>query len=100
MATTHYVHADDQTLKTEVDIFIPEIWGDSIRASFKKSLVMGNLARDYSSLVSGGGDVIHIPTYKDVADAVAKTQGEPVDLQEMTKLKCQLLLINIMLQLL
>ena len=79
MASTHYVHADDQTLKTEVDIFIPEIWGDSIRASFKKSLVMGNLARDYSSLVSGGGDVIHIPTYKDVADAVAKTQGEPVD---------------------
>ena len=85
MATTHYVGADDQTLKTEVDVFIPEIWGDAIRASFKKNLVMGSLARDYSSLVSGGGDKIHIPTYKDVADAVAKVQGEPVDFTTNTE---------------
>ena len=79
MATTHYVHADDQMLKAEVEVFIPEIWGDAIAASFKKSLVLGNIARDYSDLITGGGDKINIPTQQFVADAVAKTTGEPVD---------------------
>tara|TARA_R100000808_G_C2131947_1_gene140983 strand:- start:257 stop:1216 length:960 start_codon:yes stop_codon:yes gene_type:complete len=87
MATTHYVHADDQTLKTELDVFIPEIWSDAIRASFHKSLVMGNIATDYSALVAGGGDKIHIPTYKDVADAAAKVQGEPVDFTTNTEVE-------------
>ncbi len=58
MATTHTIHADDQTLLTEVDVFIPEIWTNAIRASFNKKLVLGDLANDYSSLVSGGGDKI------------------------------------------
>jgi hypothetical protein len=87
MATTHYVDAADQTLKTEVDVFIPEVWSDAIRASFNKSLVLGNLATDYSSLVSGGGDKIHIPTTQDVADAVAKVQGAPVDFTTNTEVE-------------
>ena len=77
--TTHYIGDDDQYLKAEVDVFIPEVWADAIRASFQKKLVLGNLATDYSALVSGGGDTIHIPTFQDVGDAVAKVQGNPVD---------------------
>ena len=85
MATTQIIHTDDQTLKTELDVFIPEIWADSILASFKKSLVLGNIATDYSSLASGGGDKINIPTMQDVADAVAKAQGVPVDFTTNTE---------------
>ena len=85
MATTQIIHTDDQTLKTEQDVFIPEIWADSILASFKKSLVLGNIATDYSSLASGGGDKINIPTMQDVADAVAKAQGVPVDFTTNTE---------------
>ncbi|MGI9571751.1 MAG: hypothetical protein ACR2L5_00355 [Candidatus Actinomarinaceae bacterium] len=87
MATTHTIAAGDQTLKTELDVFIPEIWAESIRATFKKSLVMGNIANDYSALVTNGGDKIHIPTLQDVADAAAKVQGEPVDFTTNTEVE-------------
>jgi len=79
MASTQTIPIADQTGFDELEVFIPEIWADSIRASFKKSLVFGSLTRDYSSLISGGGDKINIPTMQDVADAVEKTQGAVVD---------------------
>ena len=79
MATTQTVAVADQMLKTEVEVFIPEIWSDAIAASFKKGLVLGNIAKDYSALVSGGGDKINIPTQQFVADAVSHTAGEVVD---------------------
>jgi hypothetical protein len=85
MATTHTIHADDQTLKTELDVFIPEIWADSIKASFNKSLVFGSLTKDYSPLVSGRGDKINIPTMQDVAVAQEKVQGAPVDFATNTE---------------
>ena len=87
MATTQIFPTAEQTLKTELDVFIPEIWADAIRASFQKKLVLGSLASDYSALVSGGGDTIHIPTYQDVSDAVSKTQGEPVDFTTNTEVE-------------
>ena len=49
--------AATQASDVELAVFIPEIWADAVRASFKKSLVMGNLAVDYSSLLTGGGDI-------------------------------------------
>ena len=85
MATTHYVAAADQTLKTELDVFIPEIWASPIEASFKRSLKLGSIVTDYSPLVTGGGDVINIPTLQDVGDAVAKVQGDPVDFTTNTE---------------
>ena len=36
MATTQIFPTAEQTLKTELDVFIPEIWADAIRASFQK----------------------------------------------------------------
>ena len=69
---------DSYSSGTENAVFIPELWGDAIRSTFKKNLVLGSLADDYSSLVSGSGDKIHIPTFADVADAVQKTQYDAV----------------------
>ncbi len=87
MATTSNIPADDQYLKSELDVFIPEIWSDAIKASFDQKLVLGALANDLSSLVGGGGDKIHIPTYADVADAGRKTQGSAVDYQTNTEVE-------------
>ena len=44
-----------QASDTELAVFIPEIWSQAVRASFKKNLVMTNVGTDYSSLVTGGG---------------------------------------------
>ena len=80
MATTATVPAGDIMLKTsELDVFIPEMWADSIRASFKKQLKLASISTDYSSVFSGGGDKVHIPTYQDVADAATKAEGTPVN---------------------
>ena len=80
MATTPTVPAAEIMLKTsELDVFIPELWADSIRASFKKQLKLAPLSTDYSALFSGGGDKVHIPTYQDVADAATKAEGTPVN---------------------
>ena len=53
---------------TELSVFIPEVWSQAVRASFKKNLVLANLGTDYSSLVSAGGDKVHIPSVADIDD--------------------------------
>ena len=78
---------DSYSSGTENAVFIPEMWGDAIRSTFKKNLVLGALANDYSSLVSGSGDKIHIPTYADVADAAAKTQYDAVTYANNTEVE-------------
>ena len=81
--------ADIYTKVTELDVFIPELWTDSIRATFKKSLKLAALSNDYSSVLqaAGGGDKIHIPTYADVADALAKGSGLQVDYAAPTEVE-------------
>ena len=71
--------------QTEIDVFIPELWADAIRSTFKKQLVLGALANDYSSLVSGGGDKIHIPSFADVADAAQKSAHTAVSYSAATE---------------
>jgi hypothetical protein len=46
---------------------------------------MGNLATDYSSLVSAGGDQVHIPSVADVADAATKAPHVPVNYTNATE---------------
>jgi len=77
--------AASQASDTELAVFIPEIWTDAVRASFKKNLVMTNLGTDYSSLVSGGGDIVHIPSVADVADAATKSPHVPVNYTNATE---------------
>ena len=52
-----------------VDVFIPELWSDGIYRYFEKNLVLKPFFDDYSSLVQGRGDVLHIPTIQEVATA-------------------------------
>ena len=78
---------DSYSSGTENAVFIPELWADAIRSTFKKNLVLGALANDYSSLVAGGGDKIHIPTFADVADAAAKTQYDSVTYANNTEVE-------------
>jgi len=86
--------AASQASDTELAVFIPEIWTDAVRASFKKNLVMTNLGTDYSSLVSGGGDIVHIPSVADVADAATKDPHVPVNYTNQTEDEIQLALTS------
>jgi len=78
---------DSYSSGTESAVFIPEMWADAIRSVFKKNLVLGALANDYSSLVTGSGDKIHIPTFADVADAAEKTQYDAVTYANNTEVE-------------
>ena len=75
---------------TELAVFIPEMWADAVRASFKKSLVMGNLAVDYSGLLSGGGDTVNVPSVADVADVATKAPHVPVNYTNATEDQLQI----------
>ena len=69
----------------ELAEFIPEIWAQAVRASFKRGLVLANVGTDYSSLLSGGGDIVHIPSVADVADIATKAPHVPVNYTNATE---------------
>ena len=77
--------AASQASDTELAVFIPEIWSQAVRASFKKNLVMTNVGTDLSSLVAGGGDTVNIPSVADVADAATKAPHVPVNYTNATE---------------
>ena len=79
-----------QASDTELDVFIPEIWAQAVRASFKKGLVLANVGTDYSSLISGGGDQVHIPSVADVANIATKAPHVPVNYTNATEDKIDL----------
>ena len=56
----------DTGVKAGLQKFVPEIWGESIKDYMEKKLVVGNLAKDLSALVAGGGDLIHIPQHDEL----------------------------------
>jgi len=66
-----------QASDTELAVFIPELWSDAVRASFKKNLVLANVGTDLSALASAGGDNIHIPSVADVPNTVTKDPHVP-----------------------
>ena len=77
--------AASQASDTELAVFIPEIWSEAVRASFKKNLVLGELSNDYSSLLSAGGDTVHVPSVADVADVATKAPHVPVNYTNATE---------------
>ena len=79
-----------QASDTELDVFIPEIWAQAVRASFKKGLVLANVGTDFSSLLSGGGDIVHIPSVADVANIATKAPHVPVNYTNATEDKISL----------
>ena len=72
-----------------VDVFIPELWSDGIMRYFEKALVLKPFFDDYSSLVQGRGDVLHIPTIQEVATAT-KAANDGVDYSVNTETEIQL----------
>lgn len=71
----YYGFTGDVTQKSDVDVFVPELWATGVKRYFEKNLVLKPFFDDYSSLVSGKGDVLHIPTMQEVAtdDKAANT---------------------------
>ena len=59
----------DATHGTQLDVFIPELWADGVYRYFEKQLVFKPFFDDYSSMVKGAGDVLHIPTVQEVSVA-------------------------------
>lgn len=68
----------DVTQKSDIDVFVPELWSAGIYRYFEKNLVFKPFFDDYSSLVKGKGDTLHIPTIQEVssADKSANTSVE------------------------
>jgi len=79
-----------QAVDTEAAVFIPEIWADAVRASFKKNLVLANLSNDMSFLVANGGDTLHIPSVADVANVADKAVHTAVSYTSQTEDKISL----------
>jgi len=75
---------------TELAVFIPEVWAQAVRASFKKGLVLGNLGTDFSSLLASGGDKVNIPSVADVANIATKAPHVPVNYSNATEDSIQL----------
>lgn len=72
-----------------VDVFIPELWSDGIYRYFEKNLVLKPFFDDYSSLVQGKSDTLHIPTIQEVATST-KTENTGVAYSVNTETKIDL----------
>lgn len=51
---------------TEVDVFIPEVWSSAVFGYLERALRWRDKVDDYSSMVTAGGDRIHVPTISEV----------------------------------
>ena len=69
MAYTAFSGDATQGTGSHLDVFIPELWADGVYRYFEKNLVLKPFFDDYSSLVAGRGDTLHIPTVQEVASA-------------------------------
>jgi hypothetical protein len=69
MAYTAFSGDATQGTGSHLDVFIPELWADGVYRYFEKNLVLKPFFDDYSSLVQGRGDTLHIPTVQEVASA-------------------------------
>ena len=57
--------------------FIPEMWRDAIMDFAMRKFQIRNQVSDFSSLMSGGGDILHIPKVTEET-AAAKSAGSAV----------------------
>ncbi len=67
MAYTAFSGDTTRGTGAQLDVLIPELWSDAIMRYFNKNLVFKPFFDDYSSLVQGKGDQLHIPTIQEVA---------------------------------
>ena len=58
--------------------FIPELWAEPIYKFYERANKLSNSVDDYSALVKGAGDTVHIPKIA-LKAAVAKVKSTIVD---------------------
>ena len=85
MATGFAATATSQEVDAELAVFVPEMWADAVRASFKKNVVLASPGSDLSFMAAGGGDTIRIPTVADVPAVVAKAAHVAFDYTSATE---------------
>ena len=90
MATGFAATATSQEVDTELAVFVPELWADAVRASFKKGLVLANVGTDLSPLIANGGDKVNIPSVADVPNVVAKAAHDAFSYSSQTEDSIQL----------
>ena len=85
MATAFATTSTGQEVDTELAVFVPEMWSDAVRASFKKNVVLASPGSDLSFMAASGGDTIRIPTVADVPAVVAKAAHVAFDYTSATE---------------
>lgn len=81
--------ANGNVTKTTAAVFIPEMWRDAILSYAERNFRLRNQVSDFSSMLSGGGDILHIPRVTEES-AVAKSAGGVVTYTNETDLETQL----------
>ena len=69
--------ADGNVTPTTAANFIPELWRDAILDYAERKFDLKNRVLDFSSMLSGGGDILHIPKVTEET-AAAKSAGTAV----------------------
>jgi hypothetical protein len=77
------------TALTELDVFIPEVWSDAVFGYLERALKWRPLVDDYSSMVSGSGDRIHVPSISEVS-VQDKAENTAVEYDAQTESKVTL----------
>lgn len=79
----------DTFTAADLDVMIPEIWGESINEFMKTKMVAANFFTDRSDELAGGGDTLHTPNLTEMT-ANAKTNAQAVTLNSPTETKVDL----------
>lgn len=74
---------------TTAAVFIPEMWRDAILNYAERQFRLRNQVTDFSSMLSSGGDILHIPRVTEES-AVQKTAGGIVTYANETDVETQL----------
>jgi hypothetical protein len=68
----------------DLDVFIPEVWGERINDFLRSKLVLGAFFTNRSDELSGGGDTIHTPNMTEMTGA-SKSAATAVTLASPTE---------------
>jgi len=69
--------------KTTAAVFIPEMWRDAILDYAERRFQLRNQVTDFSAMLAGGGDILHIPKVKEET-AAEKSAGSAVTYSAQT----------------
>lgn len=73
----------------DLDVMIPQIWGERVNDFFKKNLRVASFFTDRSDELAGGGDTIHTPNITEMS-ANTKSAATAVTLNSPTETKVDL----------